>query len=292
MQHLTWDPVFDRACGDKTVGSRIGTSIENVTEDCIIKHQLLIEREIQNNGGLARKIVLRRSTSIDDHPLVEAKRAVGIALHPNEDPDTRFPILDLRGGKSRATANANRNLLSLHLKYQQLWDEVVRTEAGWQFDYVMFLRDDTLWLSDFDLNRLIRRGHADFYVLSCDARIPRMQPAEINDHGGVVSRRHAELFGSYFNQLFHVNLTECHMSILQHAGHGKVGCNSEMILKWILARRGVTTREVGQGLIPLQRSLRLKKPEGGATTCFHKYCQSHRDSLAHVPLQRCEDVIL
>jgi len=288
MQHLALDPVLDGACGGKTVESDISIFLNNMTDECTKKHEILISSEIQKHGGRARKVVLRQTLSIDDNELVAAKRSAAVSTSPGEDPDLRFPILDLN--RRQATANANRNMLTLFLNYQQLWDEVVKSEGATQpYDYVMFLRDDTLWLKDFSLNRLIDHGPADLYVLSCDARVPSMWPQEINDHGSVVSRKKAELFGNYFAHLFRANITECSKNIAPKTG-GKFGCNSEMILKMILTQDGVSTKLVGQGLIPFQRSVHVQMPGGGVAPCFHKYCQSHSDGLESFGIQRCKQM--
>jgi len=288
MQHLTVDPVFDDTCGGKTNASDIVTFLNHVTEECNNRHTNFIASQIRKHGGRARKVVLRNSLSIDDNPLVAAKRAAEKSSRPGEDPDTRFPIKDL--GRKQATANANRNMLKVFLNYEQLWDEVVKIEdATKPYDYVMFLRDDTMWLKDFNLNRLIDHGHADLYVLSCDARLPPLWPEEINDHGSVVSRRKAELFGKYFTHLFHADIAGCNKKLAQKQGGG-FGCNSEMILKTVLTQDGVSTKLVGQGLIPFQRSLHVKKPGGGVAPCFHKYCQSHSEGLASFGIQRCKQM--
>jgi len=288
MQHLTVDPVFDDTCIGETTESDIRTFLNNMTEECNNKTKEFIANHIRQHGGRARKVVLRNSLSIDDNPLVVAKRAEAKSSRPGEDPDTRFPIQDL--GKKKATANANRNVLTVFLNYEQLWEEVVKSEDTTRpYDYVMFLRDDTMWLKDFNLNRLIEHDHADLYVLSCDARRPPLWPEEINDHGSVVSRRKAELFGKYFTHLFHADIAGCNKKIALKTG-GSFGCNSEMILKNILTHDGVSTTLVGQGLIPFQRSLYVKRPGGGAAPCFHKYCESHSDALPSFGIQRCQQM--
>jgi hypothetical protein len=208
MQHLTVDPVFADTCGGETNEPDIRSLLNNMTAECNNKYTSFIASQIQKHGGRAGKVVLRTSLSIDDNPLVAAHRSAAMSLRPGEDPDLRFPTKNL--GKKQATANANRNMLTLFLNYEQLWDEVVKSEDTTQpYDYVIFLRDDTLWLKDFSLNRLIERGHADLYMLSCDARQPPMWREEVNDHGSVVSRRKAELFGKYFTGLFHADIAGC-----------------------------------------------------------------------------------
>jgi hypothetical protein len=280
--------MFDDACGDKTDESDIMTVLNDMSDECKNRLATLIASEIQKYGGRARKIVLRQRLSIDGNALVAAKRSAAISLHPDEDPDLRFPTFNF--AKKEATAHANRNVLTVFLNYEQLWDQLVMIEDTTSaYDYVMFLRDDTLWLKDFNMNRLIEHGHADLYILSCDAREPTMWPEEINDYGSVVSRRKAELFGRYFSRLFHANITGCNMEIFPKTS-GISGCNSEMILKWILMQDGVSIQLVGQGLIPFQRSVHVKLPGGGVAPCFHKYCQSYSDRLDSFGIQRCQQI--
>jgi hypothetical protein len=259
-----------------------------MSDECRNRLETFIADEIEKYGGRARKIVLRQHLSIDGNALVAAKRSAAISLHPDEDPDLRFPTFNF--AKKEATAHANRNVLTVFLNYEQLWDQLVMIEDTTSaYDYVMFLRDDTLWLKDFNMNRLIEHGHADLYILSCDAREPTMWPEEINDYGSVVSRRKAELFGRYFSRLFHANITGCNMEIFPKTS-GISGCNSEMILKWILMQDGVSIQLVGQGLIPFQRSVHVKLPGGGVAPCFHKYCQSYSDCLDSFGIQRCQQI--
>ncbi|CAK0823387.1 unnamed protein product [Prorocentrum cordatum] len=287
MQHLALDPGLDGACGGKTLESDISIFLNNVTDDCTRKHAIYIKNATQKHGGRARKVVLRQRLSIDDNELVAAKRSAAVSMNPGEDPDFRFPTLDLHTDRTQV-ASANRNMLTLFLNYQQLWDDVVKSEDATQpYDYVMFLRDDTLWLKDFSLNRLVDHGPADLYVLSCDARWPRMWREDMNDHGSVVSRRKAELFGKYFTHLFHANITECNKKIVSMSG-GTFGCNSEMILKMVVTQDGVSTKLVGQGLIPFQRSVHVQMPGGGVVPCFHKYCKSHSDGLESFGIERCK----
>ena len=71
--------------------------------------------------------------------------------------DMRSPQIKLR------TANANRNLLRMHLEIQLLWESLLYYEEQMQrqYDYVLFFRDDAQWMDDFNLNRLLSLGGAD-----------------------------------------------------------------------------------------------------------------------------------
>ena len=125
-----------------------------------------------------------------------------------------------------------------------------------KYDYVMIVRDDTLWLDDFDINKVIETNPwADAYVLSCDDRDPPMMAQEINDHGILIKRSKAEIVGKYFSSLLNTNLGACHKYARLVLGD-KRGCNSEMILNFILMRSGLKIQKVPQSLIPFERSVR------------------------------------
>jgi hypothetical protein len=57
------------------------------------------------------------------------------------------------------------------------------------------------------------------------------------------------------------------------------GCNSEMLLQWVIDANRVKVKKVGQGLIPFQRSVNIRLRDGSVVQCFHKFCQSREDAL-------------
>merc|ERR1711862_671252 len=126
----------------------------------------------------------------------------------------------------------------LHFAIQELWMQVVAVEQqsrNREYDYVLFLRDDSQWMIDFSLNKLIALGDADVYILSCDARDPPLHEDEINDHALVVTRKVADLFGMYFTNIFKdEHLVDNCIKSMNHPFKKKDiilrGCNSEMIL--------------------------------------------------------------
>jgi hypothetical protein len=254
--------------------------------------QLFIENEILKVGGRPRHVRCASAINIDSNLLVQAKRKAALMEHPREDPDTRFPLLDLRSTAKSRTANANRNMLTLFYNVQTAWKQVVNAELvdGQKYDYVMFLRDDAMWLDDFDFDHLVVRGGemTDLYTLSCDAREIPMHPLEMNDHGVVVSRSKANLFGDYFNLLFEDDIQKCDEQLDDDfRNKGTRGCNSEMIMRWILKNRNVVTQIVGQGMLPFQRSVHVKMPGGVVQPCFHKFCNSHDDPLDDFGVKKC-----
>jgi hypothetical protein len=206
-------------------------------------------------------------------------------------------MLDLRRTALERTANGNRNILTLFNNLEHLWDtKLVAMEhsIGRQYDYIMILRDDTLWLDDFDLNKLLAvNPAADAYVLSCDAREPAMLSPEMNDHAIVLKREKAAVVGRYFSSLLSADLEACHKSVKQTLGlvADNRGCNSEMILKWILQENNVTVQGVPQSLLPFERSVVVRSKGGKKQTCFHKFCQS-KEAPLEIPenIPMCKDI--
>merc|ERR1711957_114688 len=183
---------------------------------------------------------------------------------------------------AQRTANANRNLLRLHTATRQLWQSVVakEREEGFEYDWVIFARDDSLWLEPFSLRPFMERTEADIFMPSCDARKLPMHPLEINDHILISRRSTADLFGDYYSKLFEMDSKGCIGQLSDKVTkNGKRGCNSEMLLKWFLEKEGARVGRVGQGLVPFQRSVNLLKPDGSREFCFHKFCQSKENPL-------------
>ena len=262
------------------------------------------QQQVHAAGGRLRRLAIHDAVSVDDDTRVQAKRALAQKVHPSEDPDLRFPMIDLRQKTMGSTPVGNRNLLRMHCAVERLWGdlEAAETADGGPYDYVMFLRDDTQWLEDFDLDRLLAEGQADAYVLGCDAREPPLLPMEINDHGAVATRANAGFFGRYFSFLLnHTDPKACQRTLpAMYKKNDERGCNSEMLLSYNLARAEVRVRKVGQRIIPLQRSVHVVDTValggvGGSrpsapphtTVCFHKYCQSKLHRLADHGMQQC-----
>lgn len=165
---------------------------------------------------------------------------------------------------------------------------ISEAEDDMPYDYIIFLRDDALWLANFDLNKLVSLGHADTYLLSCDEKDPPLTKDEVNDHVIVASRNVASDFGMYFNNLFNYNIEKCTSSLRSRLGHLR-GCNSEMILKWMIKQKNISVLNVGQQFIPFQRGARIRE-NGEVTLCFHKYCQSHENRLDDKGIKNCSDI--
>ena len=237
----------------------------------------LIESMLSQKNAHARVISIKQDIDIDSDQFLKARRARAKSEYPDEDPDQRFPILDMRPFARERTVVANRNLLKLHRAIQYLWREAIRheSESGHQYDYVLFMRDDSLWLSEFDLAKLLAIGDHDVYVPACDARNIPHHPQEINDHILIAKRSFANVFGNYYSILFETDTQECKGRL----GFRDRGCNSEMLLKFVMEKSGIVAGRVGQGLIPFQRSVQFKLPDGTSKVCFHKFCQSVQDPL-------------
>jgi hypothetical protein len=185
-------------------------------------------------------------------------------------------------------------MLRLFMGLQLLWDAMRAVEEDEQaeYDYVILLRDDALWLHDFDMDRLIREDPtADAYILSCNARDPPMAPEEINDHGMVMKRNKAEPFGRYLDTLLRdTDIEDCQQSLSASISKGGIrGCNSEMLLKWNIRHQNLKVKFVGQDLIPFQRAAHVRFENGTIVECYHKYCESAEDPLTPKEnVERCK----
>jgi hypothetical protein len=283
MNHIVEDPVFG-------LHDLFRLKVEDPEKFSQLASTLIRER-MEKVGGRVRYINVQRKIPIDSNPSLQARRAAALKDHPKEDPDLRFPMLDLRSGKAERTSNGNRNMLRVFLGIQRLWQqvEIAETNDGAPYDYVLFTRDDALWFYDFSLSRILASGPADFYVLSCDIREPPPLSVEVIDHVVLARRDKAYVYGKYFDMMLAANLSKCAKSVKRVLGP-KRGCNSEMILKHILQNSGSTIKKVGQGLFPFQRSVNVKMPNGSVVACMHKVCQSRQDPLSNVGRQSCKDL--
>ena len=238
-----------------------------------------------------------RTTSIKALRLLDQPIEDDPILDPIRKLD-QWPMKDLRPKALERTKTGNQNILRLFLALESLWEnefleyETARKDS---YDYVLIVRDDTLWLDDFDLQKVIATDPtADAYVLSCDAREPKMLPPEINDHGILVKRSKAHIFGKYISSMVKEgNLQACHENSQVRELLGKErGCNSEMILRHIINQNNIKVKLVPQSLLPFQRSVRIEGNNGGdGYYCYHKFCQSVDAPLQLPPdIKKCKEL--
>jgi len=247
----------------------------NVPDHSDIKEYL--RDKIGSNFASIGALNIQESIDIDSEPMLKARRRKALRYNPEEDPDTRFPLFDIRTEEiSIRTTNANRNLLRLHLAIQNLWKSALKWEAeeGFKYDYVILMRDDSLWLKDFNISKFVHEV-GDIFIPQCDARDPPMDNNEVNDHILISRRDTAGLFGDYYSTLMETDVKQCMDTLPKRlTNNGLRGCNSEMLLKWVIEKQHVNTTKVGQGLFPFQRSANIRLPDGSNKQCFHKFCQS------------------
>jgi len=223
----------------------------------------------------------------------------------------QFPMMDFRDKALVRTKAGNKNIISLFLALESLYttefnnyEKLLKSgqaeddNTNSNIDYVLILRDDALWLDDFDLHAIINSDPtADAYILSCDARKPKMLQPEINDHGILIKRSKSDVVGKYVTAMAHAKLGLCHKSVEPVLGKER-GCNSEMILKWIIEQENqLKVKLVPQSLLPFQRSVLIHNADDGNNGrgddyyCYHKFCQSIDDPLT-IPnnIKVCKDL--
>ncbi len=241
-------------------------------------------------------ITIEEKIDIDSDPLLEDMRKKARESYPDEDPDHRFPLFDMRGEGSKHHADLNRNFLSMHLAIQNLWTVATKFEAeeDFTYDYVIFMRGDSLWLNRFRISTFDAKG-GDIFVPSCDARDPPMDSHELNDHLLISRRGTADIFGNYYSTLFETDISACMEQLpVTLNKNGKRGCNSEMLLKWVATQHKLDTILVSQSDVPFQRSANIRLSDGSNKQCFHKFCQSQSKPLIlnqNDNLEMCKNII-
>lgn len=298
-----WDAVFSN-------GTLLQDAPTEAQTNNILRHAIL------QHGGRLRQAILRDFVSIDGDEMLREHRRQALQKHPKEDPDMRFPSVDVRNDKvEKRTAAANRSLLRHMLATYELWKALLQVEATleFQYDYVMFLRDDTLWIRDFDLNKLLNDAaiswaaktkddynnkknastQIDVYALACDARDPPLDATEMNDYGLMVHRSQAQVFGTYYLELFRTDLKACAARLPRLLSKdGQRGCNAEMILKWIVVdQKKLKVYKVGQQDMPFQRGLTVILKDGVTLgQCLHQTCQSRKNQLNDTAWSKCQEM--
>jgi hypothetical protein len=217
----------------------------------------------------------------------------------------QFPMMDKRENALVRTQAGNKNMIRLFLALESLWNTefVAYNNNNYYYDYVLILRDDTLWLGDFDISSVIATDPtADAYILSCDGRDPKMLPPEINDHGVLIRSSKAHILGRYVTAMGNVDLQQCHDSVTEWLGKDR-GCNSEMILRYVLEVNNIKVKLVPQSILPFERAVLIDGKSGNTATsntngngnddfyCYHKFCQSI-DQPLELPsgIQRCKEL--
>lgn len=283
MKFHTFDPLFDEIMSEKDSGA--------VTAFLFDKIRNMISLSGANVGGIHIQPQPMKLTP----PQLRKKQLTAKKARPKEDSYFRFPTLDLRPEFRRRTAVTNRNLFKLYLGLQKLWEKHLiasETYVGVTYDYVMVLREDVLWLDDFNLQKMIATNpSADAYVLSCDMRDPPIITNEYSDYGIVIKREKATIIGKYFEEILKADLDGCHESVKGMVPAG-TGCTSGMLFYWIMKQKNVTVQRVPQSVFPIERALNLSM-NNTKEICIHRLCQSEESPLK-IPdnLQICSEIKL
>ena len=294
--NTTWDPAF-------RLGQNKRPSFKHIKQ--------VVNSSVAAANSTLRYFRLSYDLTVRGEPRLEAalNESYWPALNGSghnemaEDPFIRWPLLAYSMSAHRKAANqanalalkaasvANHNILCLFRSLELLWEQLLVTEEKSNSSYTLVLvpRDDADWLQKLDLHRLLSEStDADGYGLSCDIRQPLLQPSEQCDHVLLLRRRVAEFIGRYYNTTLLSMAWSCRVGI----GSSTVPCNSEQVLRWRLQMAGIRLHNVGQGLLPLQRSARLLVPFAKEdVVCYHKFCQSARSPLLGLPKRpQCKDI--
>ena len=175
---------------------------------------------------------------------------------------------------------ARRNFVHMHKEINMLWQQVETREkdlgAGFQYSYVMFVRDDAYWLRDFDLDLMLNtiggrrhsaagRGHV--YSLDCEPRSMKwdIHPGLV-DYVFLADRTAAQIFGNVYKYL--VRPSDIGTSWVEHLIRTKP-FNGELFYRQLVNFTGTEVIEVAAGLMPMQRVGRRN-----GRLCRHKTCDS------------------
>jgi hypothetical protein len=286
--HFALDPAF-------------GSAVEPPT----YKHvREVIAHHVEAAGGKLRRLDLRDVVPLDkDTALLRAinrsQRARG--LGSSGDPFEQFPLQSHGSGRG---GDANRNFLRVYKALELLWEAAVATETaeGWSYTHALVLRDDTNWFEDFVLDRLLNAPGAvgaDAHILACDARTPRMHPAEINDFAMLITRERAAFIGRFYSDTILAGAPDSCRVALWRGMHmpwvpgapDATKCSSEELMRWSLERAGISVHAATQMLLPFQRCARVNV-ENTTTVCMHKYCQSIDSPLPDPPgMSHCKALL-
>jgi hypothetical protein len=187
-------------------------------------------------------------------------------------------VARLWSGKKRGSI-ARRNFVHVHKEINMLWQQVEIQEkkkgAGFQYSYVMFIRDDAYWLKDFDLVLMLQitggRHHsaAGGQVFSLDCEPASMR---LDVHPGLVDylfladRTAANIFGNLYKYL--IRPGDFGNAWVEHLIRTRP-YNGETFYRQLTNFTGTDVTEVAAGLIPMQRVGRVD-----GRLCLHKTCDS------------------
>ena len=169
--------------------------------------------------------------------------------------------------------NTRGNIAKLYLELYELWNKAKlhEVEANKSYGYVMIFRDDSNWLLDFDLDRLLRTGgevrndgdEGRAFGQKCGPPNTWNMP-RFCDYVVVAEREVAEPFGSFYMVMtdpgsMGVELDPRSDSVLE----------SERYVYQTVQAFHIRFEQVATGLIPFERCGRMNI-SGSVVPCRHK----------------------
>mmetsp|Transcript_78107 Transcript_78107/g.207397 ORF Transcript_78107/g.207397 Transcript_78107/m.207397 type:complete len:192 (+) Transcript_78107:165-740(+) len=158
----------------------------------------------------------------------------------------------------------------MYQEIDELWALAKEAEAraGESYEYLMIFRDDSNWLFDFDLGRLLRTGGQ--VVLDGGAgrafgqKCGSQGTPRLCDYVVVAERKVAEPFGSFYRLI----TDPASMGVSLDPSSETV-TEGERYVYQVVQAFGIRFEQVPPALIPFERCGRLDV-NGSTTVCLHK----------------------
>jgi hypothetical protein len=220
----------------------------------------MITEGIRAQGGTA--VVLKMPEKVELTPRGRAFRDNGNWW--TKDPTTK-------ASQSEEHARTTReNVAKLYKELEGLWTDAKANEeeTGESYEYVMIFRDDSNWLLDFDLDRLLRTGGEVVLDGSAGRALgqrcgPQGLP-RLCDYVVIAERAIAEPFGSFYKMMtdpasMGVFLDPLSESVLE----------GERYMYQLVESFDIRFEQVSTAMIPFERCGRMNI-KGSTVVCQHK----------------------
>jgi len=220
----------------------------------------MIVEGIRDHGGTAAAVRMPTQVNLTSH----GQAFVDHGNWWSKDPTTKY-AQNLEHAKT-----TRRNIAKLYKELDDLWTVAKENEvtAGDQYEYVMIFRDDSNWLLDFDLDRLVRAGGRKVIDGSAGRAFGQKCGPEglprLCDYVVVAERAIAEPFCSFYKMM--TDPTSMGVSLDPRS---ETVLEGERYLYQLTKALHIRFEEVPTALIPFERCGRVNI-SGTVSVCQHK----------------------